>query len=451
MANRNKKKFQRQLNGRSGARWLWITLATAAALALLLVALYQIPAIQNRAYYYVAKAHARIQYFFKPPGEKAFNPGGKGTLQPEVAATLTAMAPTPTPTPAFTSTPTPHPTQQAIFTPTATLPPTPTSTPIPRSKNLPGIKYERQVFNNCGPTNLAMLLSYWGWEGDQHVVEQVIKPLKEDRNVMPYEMLDYVNAQTSLTGIVRYAGDIEMVKKLVAAGFPVLVERGYMNAKEGWMGHYGIITTYDDVTQKVNIPDSFLGDITLPYDLVSMYWNQFDGIYLVIYPYEREQEIINILGPQWDAEYNLRYALEKTADWIDTLEGRELFFAWYSRGNILIEMKDYAGAAEAYDEAFAVYEEIPTHERPWRVFWYQTGPFFAYFYTARYNDVLNLANYVLDITPEDAIPETWVWRGRANKMLGNWSAAESDFRKALEWHPEWWVAENELINMGLTP
>ena len=93
----------------------------------------------------------------------------------------------------------------------------------------------------------------------------------------------------------------------------------------------------------------------------------------------------------------------------------------------------------------------PTDQRPWRVFWYQTGPYFAYFNTARYQDVLDLANYVLDITPEDAIPETWVWRGRANKMLGNWDAAISDFKSALEWHPDWWVAENELAAMGVTP
>ena len=451
MANKNKKKFQRQLHGRPGARWFGITLAAAAALVLVLIALYQIPAIQNHAYYYVAKANARIQYFFSPPGKKSFNPGGQGTLAPEVAASLTAMAPTPTPTLSATKTPIPEPTRKATFTPTATLPPTPTSTPIPSAVTLTGIKYERQLFNNCGPTNLAMLLSYWGWEGDQHVVEKVIKPLKEDRNVMPYEMLEYVNEQTSLTGVVRYGGDIDMVKKLVAAGFPVLVERGYMNAKEGWMGHYGLITTYDDSIQKVHIPDSFLGDIALPYDLLSMYWNQFDGIYLVIYPYDREPEVIDILGPQWDADYNLRYALEKTTERINTLEGRELFFAWYSRGNILVEMKDYAGAAEAYDKAFAEYDKIPESDKPWRVFWYQTGPFFAYFYTARYNDVLNLANYVLDITPEDAIPETWVWRGRANKMLGDWTAAESDFRKALQWHPGWWVAESELTNMGLTP
>ena len=161
MANKNKKKFQRQLHGRPGARWFGITLAAAVALVLVLIALYQIPAIQNHAYYYVAKANARIQYFFNPPGKKSFNPGGQGTLAPEVAASLTAMAPTPTPTLSATKTPIPEPTRKATFTPTATLPPTPTSTPIPSAVTLTGIKYERQRFNNCGPTNLAMLLSYW--------------------------------------------------------------------------------------------------------------------------------------------------------------------------------------------------------------------------------------------------------------------------------------------------
>lgn len=61
-------------------------------------------------------------------------------------------------------------------------------------------------------------------------------------------------------------------------------------------------------------------------------------------------------------------------------------------------------AAVAYDQAFAVYEQLPTDQR-WRVFWYQTGIYFAYFNTARYRDVLDLANYVLDITPEDAIQD----------------------------------------------
>ena len=217
------------------------------------------------------------------------------------------------------------------------------------------------------------------------------------------------------------------------------------------MGHYGIITGYDDAKQQVRIPDSYLGDITMSYDEISRYWDQFDDIYLVVYPYDKTEEVASILGPQWDKDYNLRFALEQTTARIDHLEGMDLFFAWYSRGSILVELQDYAGAAQAYDQAFAIYDQLPTDQRPWRVLWYQTGPYFAYYYTARYQDVLDLANYVLDITPEDAIPETWVWRGRANKMLENWDAAVSDFKTALEWHPNWWVAENELAAMGVTP
>jgi len=97
----------------------------------------------------------------------------------------------------------------------------------------------------------------------------------------------------------------------VAAGYPVLIERGLVTTKEGWMGHYGIITGYDDAKQQVRIPDSYLGDITMSYDEISRYWDQFDDIYLVVYPYDKTEEVVNILGPQWDQEYNLRFASSK--------------------------------------------------------------------------------------------------------------------------------------------
>ena len=115
----------------------------------------------------------------------------------------------------------------------------------------------------------------------------------------------------------------------------------------------------------------------------------------------------------------------------------------------MVEMQDYYGASQAYDEAFRIYAELTESNRPWRVMWYQTGPYFAYFYSGRYQDTLTLALQTLDRTPEDAIPETWVWAGRASKMIGNYPNAEYYFRKALEWHPKWWVAENELRAMGI--
>jgi len=84
-----------------------------------------------------------------------------------VAGTMTAMVSTQTLTP--TLTPTRAPTVEITPTLTLTPLPTPTSTPIPNTVRLTGVRHEYQKFNNCGPANLSMALSYWGWEGDQTV------------------------------------------------------------------------------------------------------------------------------------------------------------------------------------------------------------------------------------------------------------------------------------------
>jgi tetratricopeptide (TPR) repeat protein len=133
------------------------------------------------------------------------------------------------------------------------------------------------------------------------------------------------------------------------------------------------------------------------------------------------------------------------------LKGQDLFFAWFSRGSIQVEMDDYFGASQSYDEAFKIYETLETKDRPWRILWYQTGPYFSYYWTGRYHDLRNLAQQTLDITPEDAIPETWVWKGRAEVMMGLRDEAIESFKQALVWHPGWWVAENELTALGVTP
>ena len=82
-------------------------------------------------------------------------------------------------------------------------------TPLPPAANAAGVKYIGQhgLFNYCAPANLAMALSPWGWEGDRMDIGSVIKPFEKDKNVMPYEMADYVQNQTNLgawfdTGVI---------------------------------------------------------------------------------------------------------------------------------------------------------------------------------------------------------------------------------------------------------
>ncbi|MEA4812699.1 MAG: C39 family peptidase [Anaerolineaceae bacterium] len=427
----------------------WVYLGIILGFMALAVLSYRyIPFVQDHAYYYVATFSARVRNIFYPPGNKTFVPGEKeDPIALGVAQTMTAMAPTSTATPTATATPvisaTPAP-------PTLTPTPTITPTPIPNAASVRGIMIQKQTFNNCGPANLAMYLTFWGNPCTQKDTEKILKPRKEDRNVMPYEMLDYVQSQTGLQGFVRYGGKLDVIKQFIAAGIPVLIERG-MDAPEGWMGHYGLVYAYDDEKETMSIADTYYGEISYSYPKVMDYWTQFDNIYLVIFPANRLEEVKGILGPQEDVIYNQSYALDQITKRINAIEDmRQQFFAWYSRGSILVQMKDFATAAQSFDKAFAIYDKLKPEERPFRILWYQTGPFFAYFYTGRYTDTLNLALMTLD-KGVNFLEESWVWAARASAALGDRDKAIYYYRQALIYHPDWWVAKDGLQALGEKP
>ena len=69
---------------------------------------------------------------------------------------------------------------------------TPSPTPIPEQFLLTGIRHEYQKFNNCGPANLSMALSFWGWDGNQNDTGGYLRHSSFDKNVMPGEMQSFV-------------------------------------------------------------------------------------------------------------------------------------------------------------------------------------------------------------------------------------------------------------------
>ena len=90
--------------------------------------------------------------------------------------------------------------------------------------------------------------------------------------------------------------------------------------------------------------------------------------------------------------------------------------------------------------------------RPFRMMWYQTGPYWAYYYSGRYQDVLSLANTTLiDTISEPVLEESLYWRGMAEAALGNTSGAVSDFRDSLRWHPGFGPSLEQLQQMGVSP
>lgn len=431
--SKSTEELKKQMRHASLWRRPWPYLAIIVVLVLLGLVAMQVPAVETRA----RNLYSRIYYGLNPPTENEFGPSQQGTINADVLATLTAMAPTATPEPTATDV------QQAAV---ATEMPMPTNTPIPvpASFALDGMGLEYQTMNNCGPANLSMNVTYWGWTTNQHITEEALKTHKDDRNVMLQEMLDFVQANTNLKGQLRYGGDIEIIKRLLSGGFPVLLERGHTDEDDGWMGHYSIITAYDDATQTVQIPDTLLGMMSMTYAELERDWWHFDGIYLVVYPAEREQEVLTLLGTDADPAQNLQNTLAKLEARIQQVSGQDLFFAVYSKGSVLVEISDYLGAAQAYDQAFALYNQLDFGLRPWRITWYQVGPYLAYYYTGRYQDALNLADQTIANTSFPSLPETWYWGGQSALMLEDKVTAERYFRKALEFYPGWDLATQGL-------
>ena len=236
---------------------------------LLSVAVYYLPPVHDRLVWRVDELILRIKYTLNPPQEVVFTPQQSVTeLTPTDLAMHEPLAPQPDkPTPLAMPTDIP---------PTVSPPtPMPTITPylLPSSIVLSGVRYQDQHgrFNYCAPANLAMALSFWGWEGNQDVVGPFIKPNNKDKNVMPYEMVDYIETQTDLLAVERVGGDLDTLKRFLAAGYPVLIERGvYLNDLTGvlsWMGHYQVITGFDDDGEFIIAQDSFVKpDHHVPYD-----------------------------------------------------------------------------------------------------------------------------------------------------------------------------------------
>ena len=400
--------------------------------------IYNLPAVQERVGWRVAELTARIKYAFSPPEEVIFVPE-ENTISPTGAV----IPPTPIPT---NSTPD---AKSNLPQPTSTQ----TLMPIPKSISLTGVQHEYQTWNNCGPATLAMGLSYWKWDGDQSIIADFTKPNPRDKNVMPYELADYVEEKTQLQVSLRVGGEISLLKRFLAAGFPVITEKGFEGRDfEGWMGHYVLVTGYSDSGQQFKFQDSYYGpDQVMEYKDFETYWRAFNFTYLVVYPAESKDEIMEILGSQADEEFNYRYAAQKASDEIYTLNGRDQFFAWFNRGANLVSLQDFAGAALAYDEAFAIYPIIPEKERPWRMMWYQTGPYWAYYYSRRYQDVIELASTTLDAMSEPVLEESYYWRALAREASGNTDNAINDLRSALKVHPGFEPALTELQQMDITP
>ena len=273
------------------------------AFVVLLAGVVSLPSVWSRVIYHSHQAYTAVKYWLYPPGEVVFVPSthADDRMSISVAATTTAggLTSQPATEPAIT------PSQS---TPQATFTPTPAPTSLPSAVLLKGITKERQFMNNCGPATLSMYLSYYGWGKDQIAAAKVLRPNAKDVNVMPYELVDFVNENTAQHALWRYGGDLQTIKSLLNAGFPVMIEKSFEPftlRNEAWMGHYNLVVGYDDEKQIFTVQDSYLmsyapwgGEIPVnewdtfigfdfSYSELEQAWRSFNFVFIVVYPPEK--------------------------------------------------------------------------------------------------------------------------------------------------------------------
>jgi len=314
----------------------------------------------------------------------------------------------------------------------ATETPAPSLPPYGRVANIPIIP---QKFNNCGPTNLTLVLNHYGIDVDQFAVAALVRPNYEDRNVSPDELVDYVNEQTPLRAAAYAGGDIDTLRALLAAGVPVIIETGLEpDAATGWMGHYLTVFAYDDITRHFSVRDTYLGpwqgEGLAGYDETAWTWAQFNGAFVVVYPPERAAEVAAALGPAF-ADAATMWAAAVDAARAAARARPDDPFAWFNLGSGLTALAGpgdaalMAGAAAAFDRARQL-------GLPPRMLWYQFAPYEAYLAAGRAGDVLTLTAVTLENQGGRNVEETYLYQGLALLATGDAAGARAALARAVE-------------------
>jgi len=328
-----------------------------------------------------------------------------------------------------------------VVLPTPAPPPPPASpTPLPARVRLSGIRHEYQGWNNCGPVTIGMALSYFGRTETQKVIAPLLKPDPDDKNVTLQEMAAYAQS-LGFQVHMGVAGDLDLLKQLVAAGFPVIVHTWFEPEPNDGMGHFRLVVGYDDVARTFTVFDSYLGpNRTFSYETVDDFWRVFNRAYLVVYPPDRASQVNGALGEYLDPGKVWAYSLYVAN--AEIKQNPRNAFAWFNLGTTLLRLGNAVEAARAYDRA----RELGL---PWRMLWYQFGPFEAYMAVGRYQDVIALAD--ANLRRVSNLEELLYWRGRAREALGDMHGARQDYQAALRINPKLAEASAALARVPARP
>lgn len=240
--------------------------------------------------------------------------------------------------------------------------PSPTAVPLPASFSLPPARWIGQTYNNCGPATVAQLLQYFGYEVDQATTKAKLRSGSDDKNVTLDEVSAYLKQDFGLESQVLINGNIPILKQLLAAGIPVVVEE-WLRPNED-IGHVLLLRGYDDDRGGFVADDVYLGpNRFFPYEQFEWdQWQPFNRIYLPVYRPQQEETVRRIVGEDWDRDLMYRRAL--AAAQAETGLFPENAYSWLNLGSIALTL----GETDLADRSL---ERSRSLGWPARLLWYR--------------------------------------------------------------------------------
>ena len=287
--------------------------------------------------------------------------------------------------------------------------------------------YVHQTFNNCGEAALSMDLSFYGIHESQQALADILRPDNnttgkgDDKSTPP----DEIAAQAETYGLVAYFrpnGNVDLLKRLVAAGFPVMT-RTLLNTSEDY-AHYRVVKGYNDVTGEITDEDGIQGEnVKFSYDDFLTLWKPFNYEYIVFATPTQQADLASILGAAADAPTAWGEAAQVATQALaanpnDTAAEFDLSVADYYTG-------DYASSVQAFEKTGAALSE--------HALWYQLEPIESYYELGNYDKVFSLAQSIFS-NGNATYPELYVVEGESYLKEGDTAAAKTAFGTALQYN-----------------
>jgi tetratricopeptide (TPR) repeat protein len=320
---------------------------------------------------------------------------------------------------------------------------------LPPTTLLNGFTWIHQGTNRCSAAALSIHLSYYQpvtAETYYALAGRELNTFGADASVRIEEMAA-VAQKYGHGAVVRRGGTIELMKQLLAAGFPILVENSYFEGDDwyhDWLSHNRVLMGYDENLGEFYFQDPLLGypdgkRVAYKYADFDARWRPFNRDYMVLYHLQDEALVQSILGEQWDKTFNANYVLEVSQ--AEIANGQADNYAYFNLGWAQLQL----GMNE---EAAASFEAALNLGLPMRMLWYEFGPFEAYLAVGRYEDVIYLVNQQINVAGDSISIEEWYYyAGMAYEAMGNRERAMLNYEVAVVRNTNFTEAAERLQNL----